>query len=236
MGASRLPSRLRSLAVLTAATLALASLATPAATPAGAADATGCSGSATSFTDDGTLLDTASAPGARGTQADPFHLDLKGTVAWEGKTVTVVKNGRYRVTVQSFTVASGKVGNADGKKAWAGTEDVGERLGTIPLLGPLLKNVNPTLTMKVDYAVSSKRAACNGTVYVKIGDDPTFSPLWFLAVVLLIVALALLFWPGVFFGQTRGGGIPTITPPTGAGAIPPPTRAGHITPPTGARR
>ena len=171
--------------------------------PAGASPVQGCAGRATSFDGRGRALDKVTAPGRGGTADDPFHVDVNGTVDWSGSTVSVIRNGTYKVTVSGFTVASGKIKNADGNKSWSGHEDVGARLDKLPVLGWLTKKLDPTATLKVDFVVTGQGATCSGSVVLKIGDDPAFTPLWLLSVALFLFAFWALFWPAMIWRVSR---------------------------------
>ena len=106
--------------------------------PVGAAlgaDATGCSGSATSFDSTGAPLDQVSAPGQGGTFDDPFVVDLEGTVAWEGSTEVVFQNGGWSVTASGVPIASGDIGaNEDAVTTKSGTYNAADAAGDHPLL------------------------------------------------------------------------------------------------------
>ena len=65
------------------AALLLAGMATGAAV---GADASGCQGSATSFTTSGGEIQSVTAPGPGATQDDPFQVDFDGPVTWEGSS------------------------------------------------------------------------------------------------------------------------------------------------------
>ncbi len=170
------------------------------ASPADGAPVSGCSGQAVSTDSHGRTLDKATAPGLGGTADDPFHVDVNGRISWRGSTDGVLRNGTYAVKASGFTVASGKFENAQGNRAWAGNEDVGKRLDSIPVLGWLTKTLKPTATLKVDYTVVGQAGTCRGSVVLKIGDDPLFTPIWVFAVAMFLIAFWLLFWPRGFLG------------------------------------
>lgn len=172
------------------------------ATPAHAAPATGCSGQATSYDKDGNVLDKVTAPGSGGTASDPFRIDADGTIKWNGTTDGVIQNGTYEIKVSGFTVADGKVGNAEGKKIWDGTEDVGKRLDKIPVAGWVAKSLKMSAVVKAEYTVTGQGGTCSGTLYLKIGGSPTFTPLWLASIVLFLASGAILFWPQA---RMRGG-------------------------------
>ena len=146
-------------------------------------------------------MDKVTAPGKGGTAGDPFHIDVNGTIAWRGATSAVIRDGSYNVTVSGFSVASGKFTNAKGNRTWNGTENVGKRLDSIPVLGSLTKALDPTATVKVTYSVTGQQGTCSGSVVMKIGGDPTFTPMWLASVVMFLLAFWALFWPGKFIGR-----------------------------------
>jgi hypothetical protein len=162
---------------------------------ADAAEARGCAGRASSYDAEGRALDNVTAPGAGGTEDHPFHVDANGTMVYRVATTGVIERGTYVVTVSGFTVASGVFDNADGHDTWTGVEDVGRRLDTIPALGWAAKNLELRATVKVDFIVSGPGGTCEGSVVLRIGDDPEFTPLWLLAIVLLAFSFWALFSP-----------------------------------------
>lgn len=194
--------------LMAAAVAATALVVVPTAVAAGAAPgsrsakapASGCGGQATSYDSKGRILDKATAPGAGGTSSDPLHVDIKGSISWKGSTTGVLQNGSYKVTASGFTVKSGSFKNDKGNQSWQGVENVGKRLDSIPVLGWLTKKLDPTATVKVKYTVTGQQGVCSGSVVLKIGDSPTFTPLWVTAVVLFGLAFFMLFWPARFFG------------------------------------
>ena len=169
--------------------------------PAGASPVKGCSGKASSSDGKSRPLDKMTAPGAGGTSSDPFHVDVNGSVDWSGATTQVLKNGDYSVTVSGIDIASGSFKNDKGKRSRSGHEDVGKRLDSIPVLGWLTKTLDPSATVKVDFKVTGEGGGlCQGSVVLKIGDDPLFTPIWFVAVALFLLAFWMLFWPRGLLG------------------------------------
>jgi hypothetical protein len=194
--------RTRTIARVVFATLVVGSVVGFRASSVGASPARGCSGKASSFDNKGRALDKVTAPGAGGTTSDPFHVDVNGTISWSGSTTQTLKHGHYSVTVAGFDVASGAMKNDDGKRTWTGQENVAKRLDAIPVLGWLTKKLDPTATLKVNYAVTgASGGTCTGSAVLKIGDDPLFTPIWLLAVAMFLLAFWLLFWPRGFFGE-----------------------------------
>src|SRR5664280_1333165 len=108
---------------------ALVFLVGPLAVPAYAANSVGCSGSASSFNDQGAPLDKVSVPGARGTQSLPFRSMWNGDIAWQGQTDQTITSGTWRVSVQnaSWLFALGELvsGHAHGLSG-AFTNDQGQ--------------------------------------------------------------------------------------------------------------
>lgn len=198
---------------LVAAAIATVGVApTVVAAPAGAvtpgaqtatAPSSGCSGQATSYDSKGKIIDQAVAPGKGGTSSDPLRVDLDGSVSWKGSTTAVLQNAKYDVTASGFTVKSGTFKNAKGNQSWTGVENIKKRLDAIPVLGWATKTLNPTVTVKVDYSVTAPTGQCTGSVVLKIGDSPTFTPLWFGSIALFGLGLFMLFWPA----KTAVGGV-----------------------------
>jgi hypothetical protein len=169
--------------------------------PAGAAPAKGCAGQAVSYDAKGRVLDKVTAPGKGGTDADPFHVDVKGTIAWRGATAGVITDANYNVRIAKFSVKSSKFTNDKKETTWSGTEKVGDRLDAVPVLGWLTKAVNPSAKLKVDWVVVGEGGICAGSAIIRIGDDPAFTPLWVMAILLFMLAFWLLFWPRMLIGD-----------------------------------
>jgi uncharacterized membrane protein len=178
------PMKLRALGF--AATVAVL-LVGPLALPAHAATSQGCSGTISSVNDQGASLDKITVPGPNGTAASPFRLYWAGPVTWTGQTDQVLTSGSWRVTVQNpswlFTLGELVTGHTHGL---SGTFDSAE--GGTSFTGKL--DIGFTVT-------GSGSAACTGVISVRVMDSLAHNPLWWLALILLIVGLVMLYVFGV---------------------------------------
>lgn len=160
-----------------------------AAVPVGAAlgaDATGCSGSAVSSDADGNLLDKMSAPGSRGTFDEPFVVDLDGTVSWQGSTPVALQDGSWSVTVGGFPVASGDMQNGEAVTTKSGDSEISE----LPAAAKAPLEGQQKVPVVVD--ISTATGDCSATIYVTTDQPPTFTPLWWTGVALMMLAVLLL--------------------------------------------
>jgi len=152
------------------------------------ADATGCSGSATSFDSTGTEIQTVTAPGPSATQDDPFMVDFDGSVRWEGTTfLTVISNGSWTVTALPFWF-SGQIANDAGK-----TKATGEIRpdSYLPFAIPGL------VLVQVD--LEGSEGLCTVSGWVQFTGNPLSSPAGWAAIMLtalggigLLLALRML--------------------------------------------
>lgn len=171
----------------------------PFGTAADAADVTGgCSGSATSYNADGDVIDNAEAPGAGGTQARPFMLDPKGSVAWYATSKGVITTGTWAVSVGGAQVLDGKIDNKDKKKSADGLATIDEQpaLIRVPLQYMLLTDG----TLEIQASVSGSGQSCTGTVWVTGIGSPTGSPMFWMGAGVLIIAVIILML--MLFGTT----------------------------------
>ena len=88
-------------------------LAGMAASSAISADASGCQGSATSFTASGGEIQIRHRSGPSATQDNPFQVDFDGPVTWEGSSDAVIANGGWTVRAMPFTF-TGNITNSSG--------------------------------------------------------------------------------------------------------------------------
>jgi hypothetical protein len=168
--------------------------------PADAADLTGCSGSATSFSDRGIPLDKVSDTSPVGTKSRPFEIMWNGRIEWQGQTDQVLQNGTWHVNVGNLPriilgplkVAgygdgvSGKIANEKGEMT---KTDAFEPSSKVAVMFPGTYEVTFTAT-------GQGGAECTGTVWVKVVNSPTGTPLWWSALVLILIALIMFMFAG----------------------------------------
>jgi hypothetical protein len=177
-------------------------LAGMAAGPALGADASGCQGSATSFTAVGEQIQSVTAPGPGATEDDPFTVDFDGPVKWEGSSDAVIANGTWTVTARPFSF-SGDVTNSSGTTKADGQVTPSEYL---PFATPGLVRVT------VDLA-GEGGASCSVSGWIKFSGNPLTSPLGWIALALgvvggigiLILLRMLIHVPPIPVGQARFG-------------------------------
>jgi hypothetical protein len=129
-------------------------------------------------------LDTASGPGAGGTQDDPFIVDWEGSVDWNGTTgAVVVKNGFGHVEVFGLpTPLRGETGpNDEENKSGSGTVGVAENA---PFRFTGLYFVSGSLDVE-------GAPICQGSGWVKLAGDPVGTPPFFAGLASLIAGVAL---------------------------------------------
>ena len=166
------------------------------------ADATGCQGSATSFTATGEQIQSVTAPGPGATQDDPFTVDFDGPVAWKGSSDAVIANGTWTVTAAPFSF-SGDVTNSSGKKEADGTITPSEYL---PFAVPGLVLVTVDLS-------GEGGATCSVSGWIQFSGNPLASPAGWIAIGLsvlggigmLVLLRMLIHIPAVPVGQNRIG-------------------------------
>ncbi len=177
------------------------SLVGPMASPARAATSQGCFGSISSVDDQGAPLDKVTVPGPAGTSASPFRLYWGEPLAWTGQTHQPVTSGTWRLTVQdpSWLFALGElvVGHTGGL---AGTFDSGQG-GSSFSNSFTPSSIEPvTLPGKYDvgFTVTGNGAVeCTVAMSVRVMDSPLRNPLFWLAFILIIAGLVMLFVVGI---------------------------------------
>lgn len=152
-----------------------------AASPAGAASATGCNGSATSFTDARARLDEAAAPGAGGTADHPFEIQYDGSVRYNATTQDALQGGTWNVESSVFSFG-GDIGGTNTTQS--GTEQISDH---IPFTIPGLYKVKIT-------ADAPGKTSCTVEGWIRIIDSPVGTPLWFAGLALIVVGIPLLFF------------------------------------------
>jgi hypothetical protein len=173
----------------------------PLASPALAATSQGCSGTISSVGSQDAPPDKVTVPGPSGTNASPFQLYWAEPVTWAGQTSQPVTGGTWQLTVEnpSWLFALGELvtGHTDGLK---GTFDSGQG-GTTFTNSFTPSSIEPfTLPGKyeVGFTVTgSGGVECTGAISVRVLDSPGRNPLWWLALILIIVGLVMLFVFGI---------------------------------------
>jgi hypothetical protein len=171
------------------------------ASPALAATSQGCSGSISSVDGRGAVTDIVTVPGPSGTNASPFQLYWAEPVTWTGQTIQAITSGTWRLTVQnpSWLFALGELvtGHTDGL---SGTFDSGQG-GTSFTNSFTPSSIEPfTLPGKyeVGFTVTGNGGVeCTGAISVRVMDSPGRNPLWWLAFILIIAGLVMLFVFGI---------------------------------------
>ena len=173
----------------------------PLASPAIAATSQGCSGSISSVGDQGAPPDKVAVPGPGGTNASPLELYWAEPVNWTGQTSQPVTSGTWRLTVQnpSWLFAFGELvtGHSDGLK---GTFDSGQ--GGTSFTNSFTPSSIESFTLPGKYEVGftvtgSGGVECTGVISVRVLDSPGRNPLWWLAFILIIAGLVMIFVFGI---------------------------------------
>ncbi len=160
---------------------------------ADAADVTNsCTGTATSYDGKGSVVDNARAPGAGGTQSNPFMLDGTGSVAWRASTPVVITTGEWSVGIAGATVLSGRIDNKDARKTTSGVTAIGDLpvAARTPIQWLLLGGGKLPVTAEV----TGSGQSCSGTVWITGIGSPTGSPLFWMGAGVLLIAMILLIW------------------------------------------
>lgn len=157
-----------------------------------AAEADGCSGSVTSYDEDGAVLGSMSAPGSGGTQSDPLPIDLGGSVDWEGSTDSVITDANWWLTVAGIRVGGGPAENADGETSRSGSQDLPDLLGSVSWL------LSDSMAIPVAGEFTGKGGTCTGSAWITGTGSPTSSPLLYAGAGLGLIGL--LMGVGVFVG------------------------------------
>ena len=179
------------------ATISMLLLVGPLAASAHAATSQGCSGSISSTDDQGAQLDQISIPGPAGTNVNPFQLYWAAPVTWTGQTSQPVTSGTWQLTVQhpSLLFAFGELvtGHLHGLD---GTFDSAQ--GGTSFTNSFTPSAIEPITLPGKYEVGfsvtgSGGVKCTGTISVRVMDNPGRNPLWWLAALLIIAGLVMLF-------------------------------------------
>jgi hypothetical protein len=171
------------------------------AAPAQAATSQGCSGSISSVDSQGAPLDAVAVPSSNGTTARPFRLLWGTPVTWQGQSAVPVTSGTWQLTVQhpSWLFALGELvsGHQGGLN---GTFDTGQ--GGTTFTNTFTPSSIEPVTLPGKYEVGFKVTGsggvqCAGTMSVLVVDSPFRNPLFWLAALLIVGALVMLFVFGI---------------------------------------
>jgi hypothetical protein len=172
----------------------------PLAAPAQAATSQGCAGSLTADSAESPSVDTVAVPGPGGTNAHPFQLYWAAPVTWTGQTDAPITDGTWHLAVQnaSWLFALGELvtGHVDGLGGTFSSQG-----GTSFSNSFTPSSIEPvTLPGKYEVAFTvtgSSGVKCTGTISVRVMDPPGRNPFWWLALLLIIAGLVLLFVFGI---------------------------------------
>ncbi len=186
--------RLRALALGPMITILLVG---PLVTPAHAATSQGCSGSISSVDNQGTPLDEVSIPGPEGTNTDPFQLYWAAPVTWTGQTGQSITSGTWQLTVQSPSVLFAFGELVTGHIHGLGGTFVTAQGGTT-FTNTFTPSANEPVTLPGKYVVNfvvdgTGGVKCTGTISVRVMDNPGRNPLCWLAGILIVAGLVMLF-------------------------------------------
>jgi hypothetical protein len=190
--------KVRAIALVATVTVLLVG---PLAVPAHAATSQGCSGSISSVDDQGAPLDKVTVPGPGGTNASPFQLYWAGPVTWTAQTDQPITSGTWQLTIQnpSWLFALGELvtGHSHGLD---GTFASGQ--GATSFTNSFTPSSIEPLTLPGKYEVGftvtgNGGAECTGVISVQVKDSLGRNPLWWLAFILLIAGLVMLYAFGI---------------------------------------
>jgi hypothetical protein len=165
-----------------------------AATPANAPGValTGCSGSGTSLSPKGVVVQSATAPNPPSSQGRPLLVDPKGTVSYNGRSSVVIRNHSWSIKVDGLTVKSGSSPNASGKTVNRGTVKVKDYLP-----------FKITGTFYVSGSVTGSGASCSGSMWVKVTGSPAGTVPWFAGIAFAVVGVGGLFFSRPTFPRLK---------------------------------
>lgn len=162
--------------------------------PAGAASARGCSGSGRSIGETGVVIDRASAPGAGGTEDDPFQIETKGKIAYDYSVNRgALSGGTWTASIDTGSPIPGTEEISFSGKIDAGSSQSGD--GVENLEDHLNVGGLAALVGKMKITIKARAGGINCTVagWLEINDSPVTSLIFLESVILLILGLLLLF-------------------------------------------
>jgi len=173
------------------------------ASPAQAATSQGCSGSLASSGPADATVDQVAVPGAAGTAARPFRLLWGEPVTWSGTSDQPVTTGTWQLTVQHpswlFDLGELLTGHQHGLTG-SFTSGAGATQFTNSFTASDTEPVTLPGRYDVAFAVTgSGGVQCTGTLAVEVVDSPFRNPIFWLAFLLTVAGLVMLY----FFGVTK---------------------------------
>jgi hypothetical protein len=136
-------------------------------------DLTGCQLTVTSADPSGATIGTASGPGAGGTLDSPFPVHPKGTVHYDGNTLSVIMHHTWHVDVYGVPILTGGDPNEGGSTEGSG--DVGVAQYAADRVAGLFF-VSGTLV--------GEGGSCTGSGWVKLLTDPIGTIPWLIGLAL----------------------------------------------------
>jgi len=189
--------KVRALALLATVTVLLGG---PLAAPAHAATSQGCAGSLSSTGSQNPSLDQVTVPGPGGTNANPFQLYWADPVTWTGQTDAPMTDGTWRLTVHnaSWLFALGELvtGHLHGLSGTFNSQ--GGTSFTNSFTPSSIEPVTLPGRYEIGFTVTGNGGVnCTGTLSVRVMDPPGHNPFWWLALILIVAGLVMLFVFGI---------------------------------------
>jgi hypothetical protein len=161
---------------------AIAFVAAAFAQPVSAFPLIGCTLTVSSTNARGEALDSASSGDASGTFDDPFSVDFAGTVHYEGRTDTLIKNHRHQVSVYGIPIPTLTGSDPNDEEDTEGSDD-------LSVAGA--SGLRVTGLYFVSGFLVGEGGSCSGSGWVRLEGDPIANPLFWVAFVIALIGLAL---------------------------------------------
>lgn len=129
-------------------------------------------------------IDFMAAPGAGGTLADPFDVELAGGVEWIAASQGPITNHNWRVHVYGVPIMFGGDENEEEDTEADGAVGVGEALAGIPITG----------LFQVSGSIEGEGGSCSGSAWIRLLGNPVFSVLSIVGYILTLLGLLTLFF------------------------------------------
>ena len=195
-----------------------------------ASEATGCSGIATSFTQDGSFVSLASAPGPGGTQGTPFRVDPQGYIIWRGDTTGPITAATWSVSAMGIPIRSGVADNAIGATTAGGVVgNVPAALGVADSAsssfgGPLSWALQGATVIPMTGSLVGTGGSCNVSLWIGGVGSGTNTPMFWSGIIVGLIGIALVVWM-VLTTRVRPSTIDLTAPRTGVSSEPAAGRA-----------